>query len=194
MPCFPKHAANHACVLTAAWVQPVSTRNLRPKPWPRLYLQTTMSGAPDAPDTGPLLLQQCTLRPWCLADAPSLVAQLNDREVWRWVRNRIPHPYTLQDAQNFLEVASERQATAFAVWPRQLHPADCWPGLRRSISGKRCRWQTHMPSPPCFAAKEGPVEVLAIEVDGQAVGAVGVHPQGDVYERSGTVVASLKQQ
>lgn len=49
-----------------------------------------------------LALTRCTIRPWVAADAPALVAHADDREVWRNLRDRFPHPYTAADAEAWL--------------------------------------------------------------------------------------------
>ena len=36
----------------------------------------------------------CRLRPWTLADEPSLVRHADSRNVWRNLRDQFPHPYT----------------------------------------------------------------------------------------------------
>lgn len=43
-------------------------------------------------------LAGCRLRPWRADDAPSLQRHADDRAVWIHLRDRFPHPYTLQDA------------------------------------------------------------------------------------------------
>lgn len=35
-----------------------------------------------------------------------------------------------------------------------------------------------------FATKDDPIHIFAIEVDGQAVGGIGIHPQGDIMKRN----------
>jgi len=47
------------------------------------------------------------LRPWHLDDAPSLVAQANNRNIWRNMRDGFPHPYTTADADRWLVVANK---------------------------------------------------------------------------------------
>lgn len=48
------------------------------------------------------------LRPWNAADGAALVRHANDREVWRNLRDRFPHPYTARDAAAWFRlVASE---------------------------------------------------------------------------------------
>jgi hypothetical protein len=48
-------------------------------------------------------LPQCTVRSWRLEDAPSLAAHANNRNVWITLRDRMPHPYTLADAEAYLQ-------------------------------------------------------------------------------------------
>jgi RimJ/RimL family protein N-acetyltransferase len=45
------------------------------------------------------------LRGWEDADRDSLVAQANNRNVWRNLRDRFPHPYTENDAEAWLALA-----------------------------------------------------------------------------------------
>lgn len=44
-----------------------------------------------------------SLRPWQLTDAPSAARWANDIEIARWLRDVFPHPYTLQDAECFIQ-------------------------------------------------------------------------------------------
>jgi len=63
-----------------------------------------------------LIGQIATLRPWRLADAPSLVKYANNPNVARQLRDRFPHPYTAADARQFIQsVANARPATTFAI-------------------------------------------------------------------------------
>ncbi len=39
-----------------------------------------------------------TVRPWRLDDAPALARHANSRRVWANLRDRFPHPYTIDDA------------------------------------------------------------------------------------------------
>jgi len=50
-----------------------------------------------------LVLRSCTIRPWRLDDAESLVKHANNRKVWLGLRDKFPHPYTSEDARKFLE-------------------------------------------------------------------------------------------
>jgi RimJ/RimL family protein N-acetyltransferase len=63
-----------------------------------------------------LVLEQCTVRPWRLDDAESLARHANNRKIWLTVRDLFPHPYTIHDAQEFLERAmNEQPETKFCV-------------------------------------------------------------------------------
>jgi ribosomal-protein-alanine N-acetyltransferase len=44
----------------------------------------------------------CVLRPWRLSDKPSLLRHANNRNVWRNLAHRFPHPYTEADADTWL--------------------------------------------------------------------------------------------
>ena len=58
-----------------------------------------------------LVLKRCTIRPWRLDDAESLARHANNRKVWLAVRDRFPHPYTIPDAHEFLQRATNEQPT-----------------------------------------------------------------------------------
>ena len=63
-----------------------------------------------------LVLERCTIRPWRLDDAESLTKHANNRKVWLALRDLFPHPYTMQDAQEFLRrTISEQPATLFCI-------------------------------------------------------------------------------
>ena len=63
-----------------------------------------------------LVLERCTIRQWRLDDAESLVKHANNRKVWLGLRDVFPHPYTMQDAHEFLQQAiSEPPTTNFAL-------------------------------------------------------------------------------
>jgi RimJ/RimL family protein N-acetyltransferase len=81
-------------------------------------------------DCGPAIA-----RPWRDSDRASLIAQANNRKVWRNLKDRFPHPYTEE-------------------------AANAWLGLARSDPDKAG---------------------FAIEVDGLAVGGVGLVPLEDVH-------------
>ena len=64
----------------------------------------------------PLVLKRCTIRPWRLDRAESLARHANNRKIWLSVRDLFPHPYTIQDAHEFIRRATvEEPATRFCV-------------------------------------------------------------------------------
>ena len=63
-----------------------------------------------------LKLEQCIIRPWRRDDAESLARHANNRNIWSMVRDLFPHPYTIQDAHEFLQRAiSEQPEMRFCV-------------------------------------------------------------------------------
>src|SRR3954447_7854173 len=63
-----------------------------------------------------LELTGCRIRSWRAGDEPSLARHANNRKIWLNVRDRFPHPYTLADAEAWVEraVAADPE-TQFAV-------------------------------------------------------------------------------
>ena len=56
------------------------------------------------------------LRPLVAADAESLARHANDHDVWKNLRDRFPHPYTVADARDYIEhVASRAVQTSFGI-------------------------------------------------------------------------------
>ncbi len=51
-------------------------------------------------------LSQAVLRPWRQDDAASLVQQANNRRVAHNLRDAFPHPYTAEDATNWVAIAN----------------------------------------------------------------------------------------
>lgn len=49
-----------------------------------------------------LRTERLILRPWRRGDEAVLVREADDVEVWRTVRDRFPHPYTLADAERWV--------------------------------------------------------------------------------------------
>ena len=43
-----------------------------------------------------LVLESCTIRPWRMDDAESLVKHANNRKVWLGLRDLFPHPYKIE--------------------------------------------------------------------------------------------------
>jgi ribosomal-protein-alanine N-acetyltransferase len=63
-----------------------------------------------------LALKSCTIRPWRWDDAESLVKHANNRKVWLTLWDLFPHPYTIQDAHEFLQRAiNEQPTTKFCI-------------------------------------------------------------------------------
>jgi len=58
----------------------------------------------------------CVVRDWSLGDKGSLVRVANNRNIWRNLTHRFPHPYTTDDAVGFLRIATTQQPTSdFAI-------------------------------------------------------------------------------
>lgn len=63
-----------------------------------------------------LKLTSCTVRSWRAADAQALASFANNRKIWLNLRDRFPHPYTLQDALGFLHsIIGREPETLFAI-------------------------------------------------------------------------------
>jgi RimJ/RimL family protein N-acetyltransferase len=61
-------------------------------------------------------LAQCVLRSWRIGDARSIVKHLNNRNVSITLTDRVPYPYTMQDAEEFLmHQTSAVPETSFAI-------------------------------------------------------------------------------
>ncbi len=58
-----------------------------------------------------LALERCTIRDWLRDDAASLAKHANNRRVWLGLRDLFPHPYTIDDANQFLRRATTDQPT-----------------------------------------------------------------------------------
>ena len=58
-------------------------------------------------------LTRCTVRSWRRSDAPSVARHANNRKVWLHLRDRFPHPYSLEDAEAFIEAALKRTPETF---------------------------------------------------------------------------------
>jgi len=58
-----------------------------------------------------LVLERCTVRPWRMDDAESLTRHANNRKVWLGLRDIFPHPYTTDDAREFLGKTITAQPT-----------------------------------------------------------------------------------
>ncbi|HYE72119.1 MAG TPA: GNAT family N-acetyltransferase, partial [Blastocatellia bacterium] len=61
-------------------------------------------------------MSKSVLRNWRRSDAASVARYANNYNVWRNVRDRFPHPYTLMDAEEWVRYASrENPALNFAI-------------------------------------------------------------------------------
>lgn len=61
-------------------------------------------------------IDNLSIRPYKVSDQDSLVQCANDREVWRNLRDRFPHPYTKKDAREWIDLVSEfSPVTNFAI-------------------------------------------------------------------------------
>ena len=63
-----------------------------------------------------LKLKSCSVRSWEWRDRDAIVRHANNRNVWINLRDRFPHPYTVNDARRWLEmVVGQKPATNFAI-------------------------------------------------------------------------------
>ncbi len=61
-------------------------------------------------------IKGCVLRPWVPADKASLIANANNRNVWRNLADVFPHPYTDADADAWFQIAaSPGRSIHFAI-------------------------------------------------------------------------------
>lgn len=78
------------------------------------------------------------LRPWAMSDAENLPQYANNFKIARFMMDRFPHPYTVDDAKALV----------------------------------------------AFATQDDPIHLFAIDINGQGVGGIGIHPQQDVYRKN----------
>jgi ribosomal-protein-alanine N-acetyltransferase len=63
-----------------------------------------------------LILARCTIRTLRASDAPRLAQIANDRDIWRNLRDRFPHPYELAHAEGFIRhILTSTREHAFAI-------------------------------------------------------------------------------
>jgi len=56
------------------------------------------------------------IREWCASDRPRLVKLADNKNIWRNMADRFPHPYTTADADDwFAYLASQRTPTHWAI-------------------------------------------------------------------------------
>jgi ribosomal-protein-alanine N-acetyltransferase len=83
------------------------------------------------------------LRPWRAADAPSLAAQANNLNVWRWMSEGFPHPYTLEVAEHWVQAGQiEFGGEHWAVCHQDLAVGGCGihPGAAPSPASAEVGW------------------------------------------------------
>src|SRR5918911_1884990 len=60
--------------------------------------------------------EPCRIRSWRVGDAAALARHANNRAVWLNLRDRFPHPYTLEDAAAWVRFAPVQEPeTSFAI-------------------------------------------------------------------------------
>ena len=61
-------------------------------------------------------LDNCTIRSWKREDADSVAGYADNRQIWLNLRDAFPHPYSLADAQSFIENCLARKPeTLFCI-------------------------------------------------------------------------------
>ena len=74
-----------------------------------------------------LKLTHSTIRPFRPTDAASLAEHANNRKVWRNLRDLMPHPYSVADAQEFLarelQIEHPRVLPSTSTAPRSAQSA-----------------------------------------------------------------------
>jgi RimJ/RimL family protein N-acetyltransferase len=63
-----------------------------------------------------LTLRSCVVRSWRIADAERLARYADNRKIWLNLRDAFPHPYTVDDAREFIKSLRQRAPeTTFAI-------------------------------------------------------------------------------
>jgi len=78
------------------------------------------------------------LRPWKISDKDSLTQYANNLKIARFMTDGFPHPYTIENAEEFIG----------------------------------------------FASNGNPINIFAIDINGEAVGGIGIHPQSDIHRKN----------
>jgi ribosomal-protein-alanine N-acetyltransferase len=67
-----------------------------------------------------LIFNQCKIRSWHERDIESLQRYADNRKIWLNLRDIFPHPYSLEDARSWIELAAiEKPECSFAIAARQ---------------------------------------------------------------------------
>ncbi|MBN1927805.1 MAG: GNAT family N-acetyltransferase, partial [Prolixibacteraceae bacterium] len=85
--------------------------------------------------------ENVSIRPFRKSDAPRLAELANNKKIFDNLRDGFPHPYTLADAEKFIEIFQDQK----------------------------------------------PVQVFAIEYEGEYAGNIGLHVGEDVYRKSAEI-------
>ncbi|RYP91604.1 hypothetical protein DL770_002230 [Monosporascus sp. CRB-9-2] len=68
------------------------------------------------PETAIFVTDKCYCRPYLDTDAEAAAGAANDPNIARWMRDIFPHPYRLEDAENWIRIANSRTPTRdFAI-------------------------------------------------------------------------------
>ena len=82
-------------------------------------------------------LGRCGVRSFRDADATAIALHANNRKVWLQLRDRFPHPYTIDDAREFIRFArGDDPETAFAITVNDLPVGSIGVVLRDDV--ERC--------------------------------------------------------
>ncbi|HYM24322.1 MAG TPA: GNAT family protein [Vicinamibacterales bacterium] len=60
-----------------------------------------------------IALKRCVVRSWQASDVDSLAVYANNRNVWMNLRDAFPHPYTKNDAREFIKGLKQRAPETF---------------------------------------------------------------------------------
>lgn len=103
----------------------VGGRRWRPRGPAGIVPFRVVTAPPRSPPVAPprpvqIATPACILRPFVAGDAPALARHADDHGVWRHLRDRFPHPYTLADAEWYVAHVAEREresgvVTSFAI-------------------------------------------------------------------------------
>ena len=58
-------------------------------------------------------LNNCQVRSWKKEDADSVAHHANNKKIWIDLRDRFPHPYSLADARQFIQMAMSRDPETY---------------------------------------------------------------------------------
>jgi ribosomal-protein-alanine N-acetyltransferase len=76
----------------------------------------TAANTSKIPATAIVVTETCFIRPYEQSDVEALAAAANHEDVARYMRNRFPYPYSLDDAKFFVNLANEKEPVVnFAI-------------------------------------------------------------------------------